>query len=146
MAFLPRRSAAKYRVPNSRAAKQPAPRGWKGLLTPLGSDKVLRWLMFGVAFAVLPLVLNLLLAFTRDLPVHGDQVLGQGELLLVSAGVAASGAGELSGEPVRELRRLQIVLSGLAYLIVCLASLWFASTATPPSRPGSATGRSRVRR
>jgi hypothetical protein len=66
----------------------------------------------------------------EDLPVHGDQLLGQGELLLVSAGVAASGAGELSGEPIRQLRRLQIVLSGLAYLIVCVASLWFASTAT----------------
>jgi hypothetical protein len=117
-------------VAGSRAGKQPAPVGWRGLLSPLTSDKVLRWLMFGVLFATLPLVLNLLLALTRDLQVNWAHLLGQGELLLVSAGVAASGAGELSGESVRELRRFQIVLSGSAYLIVCLASVWFASTAT----------------
>jgi len=112
------------------ATSRVASHGWKALLAPLISDKVLRWLMFGVAFATLPLVLNLLLAATRNLPVSWEQLLGQGELLLVSAGVAASGAGELSGEPVRQLRRFQIVLSGLAYIIVCLASVWFAGTAT----------------
>lgn len=86
--------------------------------------------MFGVAFATLPLLLNVLLAMTRDLPMGWVQLLGQGELLLVSAGVAASGAGELSGEAVATLRRFQIFLSGSAYLIVCIASVWFAGAAT----------------
>lgn len=103
---------------------------WKVVVAPLVSEKVLRWLMFGVAFATLPLLLNLLLAMTRDLQVGWVQLFGQGELLLVSAGVAASGAGELSGETVTALRRFQIFLSGSAYIIVCLSSVWFAGTAT----------------
>ncbi|WP_204298812.1 hypothetical protein [Actinoplanes campanulatus] len=103
---------------------------WRDLLAPLGSEKVIRWLMFGVAFATLPLLLNFLLAITSSREMGLDRLLGQGELLLVSAGVAASGAGELSGEAIAALRRFQVFLSGCAYLLVCTASVWFASTAT----------------
>jgi hypothetical protein len=116
-------------VATSRTAKRSVPRGWKDLISPLFSDKVLRWLMYGVAFATLPVLLNLVLAVTRNSSLSWEQLLGQGELLLVSAGVAASGAGELSGESVPVLRRFQILLQGLAYIIVCLTSVWFADTA-----------------
>ncbi|WP_433825755.1 hypothetical protein ACQP2E_27030 [Actinoplanes sp. CA-015351] len=108
----------------------PAASGMRDLLAPLASEKVIRWLMFGVAFATLPLLLNLLLAVTSSREIGIGQLLGQGELLLVSAGVAASGAGELSGEAIEALRRFQIFLSGAAYILVCIASVWFASTAT----------------
>lgn len=57
-------------------------------------------------------LLDMLLALTRGPQADRSHLFGQGELSLVSTGVAASGAGELSGEPVRERRRFPIVRSG----------------------------------
>jgi hypothetical protein len=97
---------------------------------PLISLKVIRWLLFGVAFATLPIVASYLVAVTQNVSPGMNSILGRGELLIVSAAVAATGAGELQGEAIEELRRFQVFVSAMAYLVVCISSLWFASVTT----------------
>lgn len=103
---------------------QPAP------LSLLWSEKVLRWLLFGVSFATLPIMANFIFVITQALSPTLPSLAGQGELLIVSAGVAATGAGELQGAALAKLRRVQIFLTAMAYMVVCVSSLWFASVAT----------------
>jgi hypothetical protein len=59
-------------------------------------DKFLRWVIFGVIVAVVPLVfayVNLMVKGTPDLV----KVLGGGELLIVISAICAGGVGELIG-------------------------------------------------
>jgi hypothetical protein len=103
---------------------------FRQMWAPEVSENVIRWFMFGVVFATLPIAANYLMAVTQSVAINWGVLLGQGELLLVSAGVTASAAGELQGAVPHVARRFRIVLSGLAYGHVFLSSLWFANIAT----------------
>jgi hypothetical protein len=101
-----------------------------GVLSTIFSEKLLRWLLFGVLFATLPVMVNFFFVVTQALSPSLSSLVGQGELLIISAGVAATGAGELQGVLLGKLRRVQIFVSAMAYLVVCVSSVWFASVAT----------------
>ena len=83
-----------------------------------------------MAKAALPVMMNFFFAITQAFSPTLSSLMGQGELLIISAGVAATGAGELQGAALDRLRRVQIFLTAMAYLVVCVSSLWFASVAT----------------
>lgn len=103
---------------------------WAKVASLFISEKVVRWLFFSVAFATLPVIANFLLAVTQGTYPSGPLLLGRGDLLIIAAGVAATGVGELQGVVDESWRRVRIVVTAAAYLIVCTASLWFASVAT----------------
>jgi hypothetical protein len=91
--------------------------------------KVVRWSIFSVAFALLPIGVNGLSAATRNRGIAYDDLVGRGELLLVTAAIAAASAGELFGDKESRLRTTRLFLVGMSFLVVCLSSYWFADIA-----------------
>jgi hypothetical protein len=119
--------------PAAKAPRSPQLRRRGGQRTQHGTtvgETLIRWTMFSVAFAVLPVAYNGLSALTRGKPISYDALLQNGELLLVSAGVAASAAGELFGRQEHLLKNIRLFLVGMSFITVCVASLWFADIAT----------------
>lgn len=103
---------------------------WTQAVEDFFSEKVVRWLFFGVAFSTLPIIANFLLTVTQGINPVIPSLLGRGDLLIISAGVAATGVGELQGVTENGMKRIRIAVTAATYLIVCSASLWFASVAT----------------
>lgn len=89
----------------------------------------IRWLCFGVTLAVLPIVTNWVSALTRGAEISVSAVLGNGELLLVSAVLGATSIGELMGARTRRFIVFRSVLTGINLPLILLASIWFADIA-----------------
>lgn len=89
----------------------------------------IRWLLFGVALAVLPVLVNWMSLLTRGLDGGTGAVFGGGELLLVSAVLGATAAGDLMGVRSRRFIVFRSVLTGLNIVLLLFASLWFADIA-----------------
>ncbi len=65
---------------------------------PLGKRvrrRLAKWLMFGVVVAALPLIINAVTSWTNSGTLSKLALLGDGELFLVAAGLAAGGLGDL---------------------------------------------------
>jgi hypothetical protein len=92
-------------------------------------ESLLRWSLFSVIFAVLPVAFNALSAATRGEVAGYETLVGRGELLLVSVGISAAAAGELFGQDERLLKSTRLFLVGMSFITVCIASLWFADIA-----------------
>jgi hypothetical protein len=78
---------------------------------------VTKWIAFGVFFASLPVVLNGSLLWFEQGSMNKRSLLSNGELLIVSAGIAAAGIGDLvfdrraaGGENIRGFRGLSIAI------------------------------------
>lgn len=97
-------------------------------LIPLGFT-LLKWSLFGVVFAVLPIIFNLAHALTRRDDISFAALLSHGELLLVSVAVAAASVGELFGARREAFRRTRMILVAASMILICLASGWFADIA-----------------
>lgn len=87
------------------------------------------WTLFGVLFALVPIIFSALSEW-----IHGDSVglselIGGGELLLVSTGVCAAALGELAGRPTDPLRGVRGLLSGVSVILILIAGLLFADVA-----------------
>ncbi|WP_203915551.1 hypothetical protein [Rhizocola hellebori] len=91
--------------------------------------KLLLWIIFGVAFALMPVVLSFLNAATRGNAVGYDDLVGRGELLLIAAAVSAATAGDLIAAKT-SLESTRIILVGLNLVLACMASLWFGGIAS----------------
>lgn len=98
-------------------------------VVPLIREKLLRWGLFGVCFAVLPIAFNAISAATRNGGFSLESLLSNGELLLISAAVSAASAGELFGREEVLMRSTRLFLVGMSFIIVCGSSLWFADIA-----------------
>ncbi|MEU6246086.1 hypothetical protein [Glycomyces sp. NPDC047010] len=88
----------------------------------------LRWLLYGIVLAVLPIAVNWVSLMTRGLDASFSAVLGGGELLLVSAVLGATAAGDLMGARTRRFIVFRTVLTGGNLILIVFASLWFADT------------------
>lgn len=106
--------------------------------------KIMRWIVFGIIITLVPLLANLLfiassiqtntesMASAESQPSNDEQngsmlelILGKGELLLITTGIAATAVGELLGSNGR--RKTFIIFSGGGCVIaLMLASLWYA--------------------
>jgi hypothetical protein len=89
----------------------------------------LRWLLIGVALAILPIAVNWMSLLTRGLEANLGAILGSGELLLVSAVLGATAAGDLMGARTRRFLIFRTVLTAFNLILIIFASLWFADTA-----------------
>ena len=87
--------------------------------------KLTRWLIFSVVVALLPLVVNLLSLATRGRTPSFSLVSSHGELLLVSAAIAAGGIGELFGSSAN-YRTRKITAGGGCVIVFFISSFWFA--------------------
>ncbi|MFJ6951606.1 hypothetical protein [Micromonospora aurantiaca (nom. illeg.)] len=92
--------------------------------------KLARWFFFGVTIAVMPIFANALSALSRSTDTSYENLVGRGELLLVSAGIAAAGVGELFARQETKLKTPRLMLVGAGLLLVCLSSYWFADIAS----------------
>lgn len=101
----------------------------------LPSEKLVRWLVFGVVFALLPLFFNYLKAYGRGATISPADLSAHGELLLISAAIAAAAVGELLASG-RRYQIAKIIAGGGSVLLLAVASLWFADISTlAPATP-----------
>jgi hypothetical protein len=88
-----------------------------------------QWMLYGVLFALVPIVFSFLSEYIRGDTVALTELIGGGELLLVSAGISAAALGELARQPTDPLRRVRSLLTGLSIIMVLIAGLLFADVA-----------------
>ena len=96
------------------------------------SEKLVRWLVFSVAISLLPLVFNFLRAYGRGATPSLIDLNAHGELLLISAAIAAAAIGELVASGGR-YQIAKIIAGGGCVLVLAVASLWFADISAPTS-------------
>jgi hypothetical protein len=95
-------------------------------------EKLARWLIFSVVFALLPFWGNLLIEISKAHEITLGTVFGnKGEVLLVGIALCGVGLGEIFGSaavlPVSTPPLLTYFFSGLSLIIICLGSLYYAS-------------------
>jgi len=100
-------------------------------------EKLLRWFIFSVAVAMIPLALTyFVLEIERQNPTLED-VLSNGELLLISTAIAAAAIGEVIGTtPKRAV--LKILATGVCTITAMLGSVFYTiirTAAAPDPRP-----------
>lgn len=100
-------------------------RGFKGTMR----IRIIRWLIFGVLIALLPLLFSLVSRRNDGQNFAVAAMLGRGELLLVIAGLCSAACGEIIGTG-REWPALKIAAGGSALVILSLATSSYAHIAT----------------
>jgi hypothetical protein len=89
------------------------------------SAKLLRWLIFGVLLALVPLVFSWFcrLIFSEDASLK--TLLSQGELLLITAALCAAAIGELLGSDDKQ-KNWKIISGGASLMILIFSALIFS--------------------
>lgn len=90
--------------------------------------RLTRWLLFTVAVALVPFAFFWVRATHRGAPAGLADVVGNGELYLVAAAIAAAGIGELAGTRRRHPLTL-LTATGVTLLVLLWSALLFADTA-----------------
>lgn len=86
------------------------------------SVRLIRWLVFSVIVALLPLAFNALRLRTLD----PAAIYGRGELLLVTAALTAAAIGDLLGPEASQARVVgKLFIAGGCVVDLVLASAWF---------------------
>jgi hypothetical protein len=93
-------------------------------------EKLIRWFFFSVVIALLPIMFNGFSALTRGSSLSLKDLIGRGELLLVSAAISAASGSELFGREGERLRKTRLTLVGCSFVIVFIASYLFADVAS----------------
>lgn len=84
--------------------------------------KLLVWLLFGVALGLLPLIASAIKGSMSARGFEFGEVVGDGELFIVSAVIAAAAMGELFSNGFRENLRWLTVLAGFWTLLAFAAN------------------------
>jgi hypothetical protein len=90
-------------------------------------SKVMHWLFFGVIFAVMPILAGMLINASRGEGIGFWNLIGRGELLIVTAGLAAAAAGQILTKKTPRRRLVANVLAFGNIVIACLTSIVFAN-------------------
>ena len=88
--------------------------------------KLLRWLIFSVILALVPLGVSWLIQLTHGVSPSLYSLLQHGELLLIAAALSAAATGELIGSGDNLLKG-KLVAGGVSLLIVVFSAIYFAS-------------------
>ncbi|MBN4056090.1 hypothetical protein JYT20_00040 [Rhodothermus sp. AH-315-K08] len=105
-----------------------------GLTTGNLTARLVKWLIFSVVLALLPIAFNAIHVLTRSGDPTLENLLGGGELLLVAAAISAASIGYLvPGGKDRPVRR--IVAAGGAVIVLVMTSYYFADIAAAPVSP-----------
>ncbi|MDM8564334.1 hypothetical protein QUF74_01625 [Candidatus Halobeggiatoa sp. HSG11] len=96
-----------------------------------GTDKTIRWLLFSVLMALLPIVFNALSFEVRGQLNSFSQLISRGELLLIATAICTAAIGELfvSGS---KLRILKAIIGGFTVMILTLATAYFVDISAIP--------------
>ena len=93
------------------------------------TEKITRWAIFSVSFALLPFCFHMLKTLSAGQSLSLAGVFGSGELLLVGAAISAAAVGELVvGNAYR--KKTKLILSGACIFLLALNSLWFADVSS----------------
>ena len=90
---------------------------------------LVRWGIFAVAIALLPILISILGSVTRGDDVGFVELLQNGELFLVSAAIVGAGIADLVAEGGSRFRTLKLTTGGAAGLVAITAAAWFADVA-----------------
>lgn len=93
------------------------------------SEKITRWIIFNVCIAVLPLAGRALILFNSGKAPSLATLLGSGDLLLVSCGIAAGAIGEIIGTPSIKSNE-KIKAAGYCLLNLFLSAMLYGSITT----------------
>jgi hypothetical protein len=89
------------------------------------SKKALRWMIFNVVIALIPLAARAIIALFHKKPVSIEAILLDGELLLVTAAINAGAIGELIGT-ANKRGLYQIVVVGASMVSLIFSCLLYA--------------------
>jgi hypothetical protein len=87
----------------------------------------MHWLFFGVIFAVMPILAGMLINASHGEGIGFWKLIGRGELLIVTAGLAAAAAGQILTKKTSHRRLIANVLAFGNIVIACLTSIVFAN-------------------
>jgi hypothetical protein len=90
---------------------------------------LVRWAIFAVALALLPILIGILGSVTRGDKVGIVDLLENGELFLVSAAIVGAALADLVTEGGQRFRTLKLTTGGAAGLVGITAAAWFADVA-----------------
>ncbi|MFT4924269.1 MAG: hypothetical protein ACI8WB_000347 [Phenylobacterium sp.] len=96
------------------------------MIKDLAMQRVMKWLLFGVICGLLPIGFVALDYFTVGEHFQLRDLIGKGELLLISCGISATGMGELLVEGTKYVR-IGMVMGACSVILVGGCSYWFAS-------------------
>lgn len=89
------------------------------------SEKLIRWGVFSVLFALLPICFHVLKIASAGKGLSLESVFGSGELLLIGAAISAAAIGELViGNAYK--RNIKLIVCGACIFLLALNSLWYA--------------------
>jgi len=101
-------------------------------------DRLVKWLVFSVAIALVPIGVAALVAFVQGRSGAYHDFIGNGELLLLAVGICATAIGELIEDdgPSETGRALPLAVGGFIAILMITASLLFATlTYGPEAEP-----------
>lgn len=93
---------------------------------PVIATKLIRWFVFGVLVALVPIVVSYLDLVVKSQAVKFDNLIGDGGLLLIISAICAGAIGELIGSG-RSALFFKIVSTGVTVIILLISSFMFAS-------------------
>ncbi|MFI8914455.1 hypothetical protein ACIGW4_22945 [Streptomyces sp. NPDC053513] len=88
---------------------------------------MMHWLFFGVIFAIMPIVAGMLINASRGQGVGFWDLIGRGELLIVTAGLAAAASGQILTKKSSNRKLFSNVLAFVNIVLACLTSIVFAN-------------------
>ena len=94
--------------------------------------KLTKWLVFSVLLALLPIGYNYLRVLTRGGDPTVENLLGKGELLLVTAGISAAALGNLIGSG-KDWLRAKMFAGGGSVIMLILVTLYFTDITSTPA-------------
>ena len=91
--------------------------------------RLVRWLVFGVLLAIVPLVINVIISGTRGaMSSSALQIIcSRGELLLVCAGIAGAGIGEIVARGTNAAAVFKIIAVGGCVLMLFIGLAWYTA-------------------
>lgn len=93
------------------------------------TEKMAKWALFSVTMALVPLVAAFLAQVTRGNTPPWNEIVGRGELLLITAAICARSAGELfAGRSGGEVEK--ILAGGGTLVLMLLTAIYFADVAS----------------
>lgn len=93
------------------------------------SEKIIRWVIFSVLFALLPICFHMLKIVSSGNVLSLESVFGSGELLLIGAAISAAAIGELVvGNAYK--KKAKLTVSGACIFLLALNSLWYADVSS----------------
>lgn len=95
----------------------------------MNAEKVIYWFIFNVIIALLLFIVNLLVIVVKDDPLNLINLFARGELLIVSAAIAADAIGELILKGNNLNKYLKMIMGGLCVILLSVTSLLFATIA-----------------